>query len=88
MAAHSRTLAWKIPRTEEPGGLQARGHPESARLRTKTFTFISSLLPDGPSPVLPGLHGAPRLQCALTHRLPRQVRRMSPVSASLQVTCW
>ena len=23
MAAHSRTLAWKIPRTEEPGGLQS-----------------------------------------------------------------
>ena len=24
-AAHSSTLAWKIPRTEEPGGLQSVG---------------------------------------------------------------
>ena len=23
MATHSRVLAWEIPRTEEPGGLQA-----------------------------------------------------------------
>ena len=25
MATHSRILAWKIPWTEEPGGLQSRG---------------------------------------------------------------
>ena len=25
MAAHSRTLAWRIPPTEEPGGLQPMG---------------------------------------------------------------
>ena len=25
MATHSRTLAWKIPWTEEPGGLQSMG---------------------------------------------------------------
>ena len=25
MAAHSGTLAWKIPRTEEPGGLKSMG---------------------------------------------------------------
>ena len=25
MAIHSSTLAWKIPRTEEPGGLQSMG---------------------------------------------------------------
>ena len=29
MATHSRILAWKIPRTEEPGGLQSM---ESQRL--------------------------------------------------------
>ena len=27
MAPHSRTLAWKIPWTEEPGGLQSMGLP-------------------------------------------------------------
>ena len=25
MATHSSTLAWEIPRTEEPGGLQSKG---------------------------------------------------------------
>ena len=29
MAAHSSILAWEIPWTEEPGGLQSRGHEES-----------------------------------------------------------
>ena len=27
MATHSGTLAWKIPLTEEPGGLQSMGSP-------------------------------------------------------------
>ena len=39
MAPHSSTLAWKIPWTEEPGGLQPMG---SLRVRhdfTFTFTF-------------------------------------------------
>ena len=26
MAAHSSVLAWKTPRTEEPGGLQSMGY--------------------------------------------------------------
>ena len=29
MATHSSILAWKIPRTEEPGGLQSMGSPRS-----------------------------------------------------------
>ena len=28
MATHSSILAWEIPRTEQPGGLQSRGHKE------------------------------------------------------------
>ena len=28
MATHSSILAWKIPGTEEPGGLQSVGHKE------------------------------------------------------------
>ena len=28
MATHSSILAWKIPWTEEPGGLQSMGHKE------------------------------------------------------------
>ena len=30
MATHSSTLAWRIPRTEEPGGLQSMG-PQRVR---------------------------------------------------------
>ena len=29
MAAHSNVLAWRVPWTEEPGGLQSRGSQES-----------------------------------------------------------
>ena len=29
VAAHSSILAWRIPWTEEPGGLQSMGHKES-----------------------------------------------------------
>ena len=40
MATHSSILAWRIPWTEEPGGLQSKG---SQRVRhdrvTNTFTF-------------------------------------------------
>ena len=28
MPAHASVLAWRIPRTEEPGGLQSMGHEE------------------------------------------------------------
>ena len=31
MATHSDILVWEIPWTEEPGGLQPRGHKESDR---------------------------------------------------------
>ena len=36
MAPHSSTLAWKIPWTEEPGGLQSTG---SLRVRLSDFPF-------------------------------------------------
>ena len=38
MAPHSSTLAWKIPWTEEPGGLQSTGLWRGTRLRDFTFT--------------------------------------------------
>ena len=37
MAPHSNTLAWKIPCTEEPGGLQSMG--SQTQLSDFTFTF-------------------------------------------------
>ena len=40
MVAHSSTLAWKIPWTEEPGRLQTMGSAGSrTRLSDFTFTF-------------------------------------------------
>ena len=40
MAPHSSTLAWKIPWTEEPGGLQSMGVAKSwTQLNEFTFTF-------------------------------------------------
>ena len=40
MATHSGVLAWRIPWTEEPGGLQSMGVSKSqTRLSDFTFTF-------------------------------------------------
>ena len=39
VAPHSSALAWKIPGTEEPGGLQSMGSPSRTRLSDFTFTF-------------------------------------------------
>ena len=44
MATHSSTLAWKIPWTEEPGGLQSMGSLSRTRLSAFTFTFHSHAL--------------------------------------------
>ena len=39
MAPHSSTLAWKIPRMEEPGGPPSMGSHSRTRLSDFTFTF-------------------------------------------------
>ena len=39
MATHSSTLAWKIPWTEEAGGLRSMGSLSRTRLSNFTFTF-------------------------------------------------
>ena len=38
MATHCSTIAWKIPRTEEPGGLQSMGLQSRTQLSDFTFT--------------------------------------------------
>ena len=43
MAAHSSTLAWKIPWTVEPGRLQSMGSQRVGQLSDFTFTFTFSL---------------------------------------------
>ena len=45
MATHSRILAWKIPWTEEPGGLQSKAPDTTGHKRvqtTHTQTNVSS----------------------------------------------
>ena len=55
MATHSSTLAWKIPWTEEPGGLQSMGSLSRARLNDFTFTFMHWRRKWQPTPAfLPG----------------------------------
>ena len=42
-ATHSSTLAWEIPRTEEPGGLQSMGSQRVGRdLVTKQLAAFKS----------------------------------------------
>ena len=54
---HSSTLTWRIPWTEEPGGLQSMG---SLRVgSTNTLTTLQSKRPT-PSPASPGLQPSPR----------------------------
>ena len=38
METHSRILAWRIPWTEEPGGLQSMGRKESDTIEWLTHT--------------------------------------------------
>ena len=44
MATHSRVLAWRIPRTEDSGGLQSMGlQKESDMIEHLTLSFCSRL---------------------------------------------
>ena len=47
MACHSSTLAWKIPWTEEPGGLQSMGSLESDTTERLPFHFSLSCIGEG-----------------------------------------
>ena len=47
MAPHSSTLAWKIPWTEEPGGLQSTGPLESDTTKQLHFHFSLSCIGGG-----------------------------------------
>ena len=47
MAPHSSTLAWKIPWTEEPGGLLSMGSLESDTTERLHFHFSLSCIGEG-----------------------------------------
>ena len=53
MAAHSSILAWRIPWTEEPGGLQSKGSQSQTRLKQlkvlKRLKEACTLLKEVPS---------------------------------------
>ena len=44
MATHSSILAWRIPWTEEPGGLQSMGRKESHTTEQRTLSDSKPLL--------------------------------------------
>ena len=52
MAPHSSTFAWKVPWTEEPGGLQSMGSLESDRTERPHFHFSLSCIGEGDSNAL------------------------------------
>ena len=43
MATHSSILAWKIPWTEEPGGLQSMGSPRVGHDRATSLSLLKLL---------------------------------------------
>ena len=49
MVPHSSTLAWKIPWTEEPGGLQSIGHEELDTTEQLHLEFSLSCIGEGNS---------------------------------------
>ena len=54
MAPHSSTLAWKIPWTEEPGGLQSWGCEESDTTEQLHYDFSLSCIGEGNGSPLQG----------------------------------
>ena len=44
LATHSSILAWRIPRTKEPGGLSPRGRKESNMTEQLTHTHSIMVL--------------------------------------------
>ena len=77
MAPHSSTFAWKIPWTEEPGGLQAMGSLELHTTERLHFHFSLSCIGEGNSNPLqsilawriPGTEEPSGLPCLGSHRV-------------------
>ena len=47
MAPHSSTLAWKVPLTEKPGGLQSMGSRRVRHAERLHFHFLLSCIGEG-----------------------------------------
>ena len=55
MATHASILAWRIPRTEEPGGLQSMGSQRVMRLGMRALEY---------DPLSMRVKGVPASPCA------------------------
>ena len=64
MAAHSSILAWRIPWTQETGGLQSTGLWSLTRLSDFTFTFILLLTTEANSVLVVWQHSYPQTNCS------------------------
>jgi len=71
MATHSSTLAWRIPWTEEPGGLQSMGFPVAQLIKNLPAmqeTWVQSRGWEGPLEKGKATHSS-----ILAWRIPRTV---------------
>ena len=53
MVTHSSIIAWRIPWTEEPGGLQSMGQRVRHDLVTNTFTLHTIITSKGLEQLIP-----------------------------------
>ena len=51
MATHSSILAWRIPRTEEPGGLEPWGHKELDTTEATQNILVSATFSENASKI-------------------------------------
>ena len=58
MATHSSVLAWRIPWTEEPGGLQSMGPHRVGHHRSDLAQRLQKPFLEGPPTSTPSLTGA------------------------------
>ena len=86
MATHSKILAWRIPRTEEPGGLQSTGSQRTGHdWATDALTaFTPSPLPALPPPA-PSLWVGP---CSRTSSSTAEASGVPPLSSLLSSFGW
>ena len=69
MTIHSSTIAWKIPWTDEPGGLQSTGRKESDTTELPHFHFHFQSLREPQSWDSPGLFHCGSCAAFVSHHL-------------------
>ena len=72
MATHSSTLAWKIPRTEEPGGLQSMGLQRVRHDWVTSLSFLSFPFTDNKPILLMKLKNKQEITSIALKNLPKK----------------